>query len=79
MKKVSISTIGELKRFLSENDVPDNAEIIMYNAMDEGDCCAESAAYYTPGERANSDYYCQGDSVFDYGFKNLSGAVVLFG
>lgn len=73
-------TVGELKQFLSENNIPDNAKIVMYNEMDEGDCFAQTASYYAPGEQAESSY-CQGDSVLDEicRFENRTGVVVMFG
>lgn len=80
MEKVDVCTVGELKQFLNENNIPDEAKIVMYSAFDEGDCFADSATYYAPGEKAESDY-CQGDSVLDEicRFENRTGVVVMFG
>lgn len=74
------STVRELKKFLNENNIPDDADIVMYNPYDEGDCFARTIAYFAPGEKAKSDY-CQGDSVLDgiCGFENREGVVVMFG
>lgn len=79
-KRTKTPTVGELKKFFNENEIPDDAEIVMYNSLDEGDCFAGSTAYFAPGEEAESGY-CQGDSVFDEicGFENRNGVVVMFG
>jgi hypothetical protein len=76
--RTRIDTVGKLKQLLS--NIPDDAKIVMYNERDEGDCFAEAATYYAPGEQAKSDY-CQGDSVLDEicEFENRTGVVVMFG
>lgn len=73
-------TVGELKKFLDENNIPDDADIVMYNPYDESDCFARTTAYFAPGEKAKSDY-CQGYSVLDENcsFENRKGVVVMFG
>lgn len=81
MERIKTPTVGQLKKFFNENNIPDDAEIVMYNAYDEGDCFAGSATYFAPGEEAESGY-CQGDSVLDkdiYNFENRKGVVVMFG
>ena len=74
--EISVRTVGELKQFLK--DIPDEAMIVMYNGLDEGDCLTESAVYYAPGVTPESGY-CQGDSVIDENAENHNGTVVLFG
>lgn len=52
MERIKTPTVGQLKKFFNENNIPDDAEIVMYNSMDEGDCFAGSATYFAPGGKS---------------------------